>query len=779
MENYKQYINYKLVPRADGHTDKLPVSTRTGQICNAHDPNEWVSRAEATATGLPVAFVFTADDPFVFLDIDGAYINGQWSALAADLCRDFSGAYVEVSQSGKGLHVFFKAPADLPHLNKNAAAGIELYTSGRFVALTGTNAVGSASHTPPVEVYRSLIDTYFPPGVHGSNIAPEWTDAPDPEWRGPEDDAELIRIMLKSKSAKGILGGTATVQQLWSADADALGAIWPDAGGQMRAFDWSSADSSLCSHLAFWTGKDCGRIERLFSVSALADRDKWINRPEYRQATILGAVAGCQNVYKKPQDPPIEVPTQAAGAIGPVATEGYQYAAAQNQLEIFKGCVYVQDEHKVFTPDGLLLKPDQFKATYGGTVFAVDAAGEKTTKNAWEVFTESQAIRFPKANTVCFRPEVQSGAVIEEGGLKIVNTYVPIKTARTAGDPGPFLDLLARLLPVQTDRDIILSYMAACVRYPGVKFQWCPLIQGAPGNGKTLLGMALVNAVGLRYTHMPEAKDIGNKFNAWLQGKLLVVVEEICTRDKLDNIETLKWMITNEIVPRQGKGQDQTTGDNRANFIMFSNHKDAIQKTEKDRRFCVFYTAQQGPEDFTRSGMGGRYFPELWAWAKTGGWAIINNYLHEYEIPDALNPATDCHRAPATSSTQEALIQSLGSIDQIVMEAIGEGRPGFTGGWISTMALDRFLRDRHLTMSMVKRKEMLENLGYVLHPALSDGRVNNPIPMERGKPRLYVRRGHIATNITNAVEVARIYSEQQGYVIAEGGQTAAAILGGK
>src|SRR3546814_2632418 len=47
----------------------------------------------------------------------------------------------------------------------------------------------------------------------------------------------------------------------------------------------------------------------------------------------------------------------------------------------------------------------------------------------------------------------------------------------------------------------------------------------------------------------------------------------------------------------QAKGQDQVTGDNRANFILTSNHKDAIVKTVNDRRYCVLFTAQQRSEE--------------------------------------------------------------------------------------------------------------------------------------------------------------------------------------
>jgi hypothetical protein len=759
MENYKQYINYKLVPKAGGKTDKLPVSPHTGRVCNAHNPAEWVSRAEAGATGLPVAFVFTEADPFFFLDIDGAYGPSGWSKTATDLCTMFAGCAVEISQSGKGLHIFGTTPESMEHGKKNMAEGLELYTSGRFVALTGSGLTGSAEHVPPVETYRAMINTWFPPNAPGVAGEPaEWTEAPCPEWSGPADDADLIKRMLASKSAKGALGGTATIKQLWGADGDALSRIFPDGGGQMRAFDWSQADAALCSHLSFWTGKDCARIGRLFGQSALADRDKWRDREEYRINTILGAVGKCDNVYKQRG---AQMPDVSAV---PGIRAGYQLAGPQEQVEMFAGCVYVQDEHKVFTPNGLLLKPEQFRAMYGGYSFILDSEGDKTTKNAWEVFTESQALTFPKVHSTCFRPECAPGSIIKEDSLDIVNVYVPFVTNRIAGDPGPFLDLIARLLPVKTDREILLAYMAACVQYPGRKFQWCPLIQGAPGNGKTLIGHALIYAMGRRYSHLPEAKDIGNKFNAWLSEKLLIVVEEICTKDKLDNAETLKWMITNEIVPLQRKGCDQKTGDNRANFIMFSNHKDAIQKTESDRRFCVFYTAQQAPGDFTRDGMAGDYFPKLWQWAKADGWAIINEYLHTYQIPAALNPAGLCQRAPETSSTNEALIVSMGYIEQEIMEAIEEERTGFMGGWISSMKLDAFLRNRNIPLSNVHKKEILKNLGYIPHPALPGGRVNNVVPLENGKPRLYIKRGHLATNINRPVEVARIYSEKQGYL---------------
>jgi hypothetical protein len=289
---------------------------------------------------------------------------------------------------------------------------------------------------------------------------------------------------------------------------------------------------------------------------------------------------------------------------------------------------------------------------------------------------------------------------------------------------------------VKQDREILLSYMAACVQYPGKKFQWSPLLQGVPGNGKSFLGQCLTHAIGEKYTHKVNPQDLGNVFNAWLSNKLLVLIEEVHAGNKQDIVETLKWMITDARVPMQAKGQGQITGDNRANFFMTTNHADAIQKTKSDRRFCVFYTAQQVFEDIAACGMGGNYFPKLYAWANGGGYAIINNYLREYVIPDALNPATSCHRAPATSSTDAVIANSITPAAQHVKEAIHSGLPGFVGGWVSSMTLDKLLENKRITVALNKRGDLLAEIGYIPHPKLRSGRVNNAIIVEGGKPVL-------------------------------------------
>ena len=589
------------------------------------------------------------------------------------------------------------------------------------------------------------------------------------EWSGPESDDELIAMMLRSKpGGSAIFGDGETVKDLWEANDDVLATAYPDTGGE-RAYDGSSADAALCLHLAFWAGKNCERIERLFERSALV-RDKWTEREDYRVNTILGAVGICQNVYAsrkqetgEPPTPLAAVPSPTLSHETPTLREGFQYLAATQQIELFNGCVYIREAHAVFTPDGGILRPDQFRATYGGYVFALDNENSKTTKSAWEAFTESQAVRFPKAHGVCFRPEIPPGTVVSEEGMTYINTYVPIAVERMGGDAAPFLGLMAKLLPVVRDREILLSYMAACVQHPGVKFQWAPLLQGMEGNGKTLVITCVSKAVGERYSHFPNAQDIGNKFNAWILGKLFFGIEEIFVGHKDEIMDALKPIITNKRIDIQGKSANQKTGDNRANAILSSNFKEGVRKTATDRRFCPLYTAQQEAGDLEKWGMGGSYFPDLVKWFEADGYAIVTDYLFKYQIQAALNPATLCHRAPETSSTEEAIALSLGSIEQDIVEAIGEGRAGFCGGWISSMALDRLLDMRRGSARVPpnRRKAMLGALGYILHPNLQGGRTSSVVLIDAGKPRLYVRVGSAAAQIKKGADIVAAYIEAQ------------------
>lgn len=388
--------------------------------------------------------------------------------------------------------------------------------------------------------------------------------------------------------------------------------------------------------------------------------------------------------------------------------------------------------HRVLVPDGTMLKPEQFNATYGGHMFQMMPDGTQPTRKAFEALTENRATTFPQAIRPCFRPDLPPHMITEDGS---VNTYIPPDVQMVQGDVGPFLDLLARLLPDPGDRAIMLAYMAAVVQYPGHKFQWAPVLQGCEGNGKTALFSCVIYAVGRRYTHQPKAKQLGAQFNAYLDGKIFILVEEIHMNGRREILDDLKPLITNSAIEVEGKGVDQRMIENRANWAFCTNYQDAVLKSRNDRRYAIFFTAQQSKADIIRDGMGGQYFPDLWDWFRGGGWAKVAWFLKHYDIPDALNPAGACHRAPDTTSTNAAIERSQGGLESEIVEASENNTPGFRGGWVSTVALDRLIKQLGYRIGRNKYESILVDLGYQWW-----GRASTAIMNEDGKrPMLYAK----------------------------------------
>lgn len=700
-------------------TKKLPVSPLTGFKIDHLNPANWMTYEQAVATGKPIGFVLSKNDPFFFLDLDKCMTEQGWSQGANEIYQRFAGAACEVSQSGTGLHVVGTCDQVLTANLRNKWDGwLEFYTHERFIAFGPYGWQGDFSKDCTAAILATVP-------VRATKDETEWSDEPVPEYTGPEDDEELIAKAMRQTSVGAIFGQRASFKHLWEGDASVLCQVFPSPTNDV--FDRSSADAALMAHLAFWTGKNAARMDRLFRRSALM-RDKYEKRTKYRVDTIQNSIGVCRKVYDIPKPAPR---TETTSNDAPLPSG--EIMDITTQIKYFTGCVYVLDAHRVLTPSGEFLRPEQFKTFYGGYEFLMSGDGSKPTRNAYEAFTENRAHSFPKVKTTMFRPLEMPGRIIDEK----VNVYFPQHIVKKAGDPAPFLGLVAKLLPNERDRTILISYMAAAVQNIGIKFQWAPVLQGTQGNGKTFIAKCLEYAIGPKYTHSPAAEDLANPFNSYLENKLLITVEEIHMQGRREILDTLKPLITNERVEIQPKGIDKRMVDNMANWFFCTNHKDAILKTKDDRRYSMFFTAQQFYEHLIRDGMDGEYFPNLWNWAKyQDGFAIVAEYLHTFAVPAEFNPAAGCHRAPETSTTGQAIKASMGSFEQEILERIDQELPGFRGGWISGEKLDELVKEMRLRISPQRRNAILEELGYTL------GTRASRIIMEEGskRPPLYIKR---------------------------------------
>ncbi len=138
---------------------------------------------------------------------------------------------------------------------------------------------------------------------------PQTTTTPPPPSANLDDSALLLKAAANPQFAA-----------LFAGDMS-------DYGG-----DHSRADQALCNMLAFWTGKDPERMDCLFRMSGLY-RQKW-ERQDYRDRTILKAIADTQNVYSPLGSPAFQA-AQAAVA-----------GMLDDQPDILSGLPFIQTNHR-------------------------------------------------------------------------------------------------------------------------------------------------------------------------------------------------------------------------------------------------------------------------------------------------------------------------------------------------------------------------------------------------------------------------------------------------
>jgi hypothetical protein len=783
LANYNQFVIWQAVPNKKNPNkfDKITLDPNTLYAHNAHDPKIWFSAADALAIAnnlgrtFGVGFVFTNNDPFWFFDIDNCTNDdGSWTNDAQSFVNYFTGCAVEISHSGKGLHIFGTGTGyHADHRKKNIPLGLEFYTSDRFVALTGVGAMGDASFDAS-HLLPSFVNYYFPPKTIDNTL--EWTTEPVPESKPLKTDKALIKRMKESTSAAQVFGTKVSAADLWDCNVEKLGVAFPPTNIE-DGFDRSSADQALCNHLAFWTGKDCERIERLMSQSGLV-RDKWENRKDYRRDTILNAVRGCRDVYGsqiaakeaarqewKPEQHIVHDTTVKANG-------GSRMLAYEERPNFFAGHYFMTCNSKVFCPDGVVRGQTEYNNMYS-TVEFLEAFGGKPIKEAWKAYVTAPDMTRAEVYDRAYRPEYEFGTVFEDSGRSYVNEYVNQDGLRVEGDASPFYNHIKIMLPNDQDAEILISWMAAFVQYSGKKFLWSPFIQGVEGNGKSLIARVLTYCIGDDHVEDVDPEDFcnsGGKFNSYIKNHRLAVLEEIKTGSRNQAEAALKRFIGNSRIQTQAKGVDQLTIKTCINWLLMSNYKDAVKVTDHTRRFAILFCAQQETEDLALNDMqrGGKYFSNLFDWFyNQDGWAKTAHFLDTYKIPDEFNPATLADKAPITSSFLEAINESKSAPHQAVSEAITSGKAGTLKSWLSVQALRTILQNEYgiKPPSGKMLAIYLKQEGYVKHPALTNqGRATRAIMQEsNNRSVLYVKSGSIQSQIADATQATNQYMRDQGY----------------
>lgn len=286
LRERSQWVCWQYVTR-DGKPTKVPIDARTGRRAKTNDSTTWGSFDDAlmawrrNARYAGIGFVFTAEDQFTGIDLDGCIDDdGKPVPEARRIVEEFD-SYTEISPSGYGVKLIIvgKKPEGARCRTKKVDGfeEIEIYSTGRYFTITGCSVDGTPRS---IEERQTQLDAFcehlWPQGQREKR-----SDDSHASRSGFEgDDNELIQKACQAKNGD-------TFRRLWRGDTT------------MHGGDDSAADLALCALLAFWTCRDATQMDRLFRLSGLF-RAKWDERRgehTYGQMTIDRAIADCAEVY--------------------------------------------------------------------------------------------------------------------------------------------------------------------------------------------------------------------------------------------------------------------------------------------------------------------------------------------------------------------------------------------------------------------------------------------------------------------------------------------------
>ena len=187
--------------------------------------------------------------------------------------------YMEVSQSGTGIHAIFKGKIPGKRRRKG---NYEMYQTGRFFALTGNNiipdpTIKSMSDDEMKTLYEFLFgkDNVVQLHSESDNITPV--------------DLSVAEIIKRAEN---------------SAKTGTRFTMFMKGGWEQFYASHSEADMAFANDLAFWTGRDFHKMDTIFRNSSLM-REKFDEKHgavTYGTSLLNKAINETQNIYNPESD---------------------------------------------------------------------------------------------------------------------------------------------------------------------------------------------------------------------------------------------------------------------------------------------------------------------------------------------------------------------------------------------------------------------------------------------------------------------------------------------
>lgn len=391
------------------------------------------------------------------------------------------------------------------------------------------------------------------------------------------------------------------------------------------------------------------------------------------------------------------------------------------EASVWDDWVYVAHEHKFYSRSKReAFKPEAFNALLSSEDTVV---GKKTYKPSDYAL---KLIGIPTAAYAMYAPCF--GEFFTYKGSKCFNTFKPNFVPKASEVWSDIYQKHIELL-FPEDHKVITQWMAYVVRNAGRKVLWSPLLKGIEGDGKTAIGNMIIAAMGQENAHQIDMDSLRSSFNAWAEGACFGMIEEVRVSGQNRHMvmDKLKPLITNSEISITRKGQDSFTALNTMNYLLLTNHEDALALSESDRRYGVFFT------QFTDRGqlpsVSGHYEP-LWNAIRTKP-EEVRGWLESIDLSDF-----DPNKAPdTTQAKRQMMVNSRSEATELLAEALSIGGLGVNPLTFNPKAVNLLIEDHKLGKPINCRMiaKAAQELGFVKVPLIKwNGTAN----------RGYVLKGH-------------------------------------
>lgn len=211
LREYKQWLWFKRIVKVDKwgkeKISKIPISPIILKSDGWNDRKHWtdfetaVKNLESSGSD-GLSFALSKDDSFVCIDLD------RVDDSFGDFLNDFNDAYQEVSQSGKGVHIFAKGV--IAKNFNNQIEKVEMYQENRCIAMTGNILKFGNVSVRTIKPKQKELDKYYKLFAPKDNIKEVIRKYQMMDDRVP-DCNKVIEIMCRNNArAKALFEGSNT-----------------------------------------------------------------------------------------------------------------------------------------------------------------------------------------------------------------------------------------------------------------------------------------------------------------------------------------------------------------------------------------------------------------------------------------------------------------------------------------------------------------------------------------------------------------------------------------